>query len=687
MNNKSIIAFVLYLFLVPVLVISQNINVDSLLKVANTSDELKKAKIYLDVAKSYYGVSVTNYFNYSLKAKQCAESVADEPTLNAALLQLGIAYHFLGKPDSAIYNYKLTLEYAKSKKDTAKTIKTLRNIGISYQDIGLYTKANDYYNQAFNLAKLSHDSLGMVYVLSSMATAYNNAMEFNSSVETSLKALEIAEKNNYSSRTSNILNSLSITFGMMEDYEKALYYQRKSLLYIDNEIEKREAASSYSNIGLIYKKMGMYDSAEHNYNISLKLKKEIGDINRLATIYDNIGSLHLVRKQYQKALDIYFEGLKIAEESNLNDDQIMLVTDIGEVYFEMEKFSEADIYFQRGLRLAKKGGSTERLTRLYENLYKTNKAAGNTAKALYYSDNFHTIKDSVFDIEKQNQLVDIETKYQTEKKEAEILLLTKEKELQNAQIQKQRVFQYTLAGLILVFLIVAILIFSRYRLKQQNIRNQLEKEKFETEGKLLRSQMNPHFIFNSLNSIQSFISSNESFKAMTFLSKFGKLTRDILEYSRESFITLDEEISSLKLYIELETLRFKDDIKYIINVDENIDIETTLIPPIIVQPFVENALKHGLRQKQGDGLLEINFRIYHDKLLCTISDNGIGRKASMLKKEKDHHSLGIQITTERLQNLNKKAKSDIQFAITDLYDDAGTATGTKVVITLPKNII
>ncbi len=685
MNTKLKIAIMLSLFFITGSVIS-NINVDSLLKVADTSSEQRKANIYIDIAKSYYGVSVDEYFNYSLKAKHFAELAADEPTLNAALLQLGIAYHFSGKPDSAIYNYKRALEYTKKQKDTAKTIKALRNIGISYQDIGLYTKANDYYKQAYNLAELSHDSLGMVYVLSSIATAYNSALDFNSSVETSLKALEIAEKNNYSSRTSNILNSLSITFGMMEDYEKALYYQRKSLLYIDNEIEKREAASSYSNIGLIYKKMGMYDSAEYNYNISLKLKKEIGDINRLATIYDNIGSLHLVRKQYQKALDIYFEGLKFVEESNLND-QIMLITDIGEVYYEMGNFSEADIYFQRGLRLSEKGGSTERLTRLYENLYKTNKAAGNSDKALYYSDRYHAIKDSVFDIEKQKQLIDIETKYQTEKKENEILLLTKEKELQEAEIQKQRVLQYTLAGLILLFLIVAILFFSRYRLKQKSIRNKLEKDKFETEGKLLRSQMNPHFIFNSLNSIQSFISSNEPFKAMTYLSKFGKLTRDILEYSRESFITLDEEISSLKLYIELETLRFKDDIRYNINVDENIDIEATLIPPIIVQPFVENALKHGLRQKQGEGLLEINFRIEHDKLLCTISDNGIGRKASMLNKDKDHHSLGIQITTERLQNLNRKAKSDIRFAITDLYDNSGTAVGTKVVITLPKKVI
>jgi len=266
----------------------------------------------------------------------------------------------------------------------------------------------------------------------------------------------------------------------------------------------------------------------------------------------------------------------------------------------------------------------------------------------------------------------------------EILLLSKDKEIKIAEIQKQRALQYTLTVLILLFLIIVILTFNIYRLKQQNSGNILEKEKLALENKLLRSQMNPHFLFNSLNSIQSFISSNESFKAMTYLSKFGKFIRNILEYSSHSYITLSKEISNLELYIELEILRFKDNIKYNISVDKNIDVETTLIPPIIVQPFVENALIQRLRQKQDEGLLEINFRMQHDKLLCTISDNGIGRKASMLNKDKDHHSLGIQITTERLQNLNRKARSDIRFAITDLYDNSGTAVGTKVVITLPK---
>ncbi len=667
------------------LVLSQNINVDSLLKVADTASELKKARIYADVADSYYGISISDYYNYALKSKYFAELSGDDAALADALNILGIAYHFLGKPDSAICYYKRVLEFTQKKMDTTRTILTLRNIGISFQDKGFYTQAHDYYQKAFMLARLSGDSLGMVDVLTSTASAYNSAMRFDKSVEASLAALEIAENSSYSIEVNDILNTLSITFGMMEEYEKALYYQRKSLAAINVESNKRDAASSYNNIGLIYKKMDMLDSAEYYYNLSLNLKKEIGDANKLVISYNNIGSLHLVREQYNKALEMYFEGLKLAVESKLIDEQIRLVNDIGEVYYEIRNYDEANNYFQEGLHLIQKGGSAETVTKLYKNLYKLNKATGKLDQALYFSDSYHALKDSVFDIEKQKQLSDIETKYQTEKKENEILLLTKEKELQDAELHRQRALQYALAGTILLILIVAILIFSRYRLKQQNLRNRLEKEKLETEGKLLRSQMNPHFIFNSLNSIQSFISSNEPFKAMTYLSKFGKLTRDVMEHTREDLISLEAEISSLELYIELETIRFNNDISYSIHIDENIDIETTMVPPIIIQPFVENAIKHGLRKKKDNRLLDINFQIEHDLLKCTVIDNGIGRKASLLSKDEDHHSLGMQITGERLEELNRKSKSAIRYEITDLYD-TGNATGTSVVITLPKMV-
>jgi len=686
MTTKLKILIVLNIFLILSTLTAQKMNVDSLLKIADTSNYLDKAKTYIQVSYAFYGASLPKYYEYALKANHFAKLTNDDKVLAHSNHLLGIAHNFKGQPDSSIFYYNEVMKYADRHSDTTRKTILLRNIGIIYQDMGRGDKADEYYAKSLFLAEQVGDSSNMVLVLKSIATRLNTLMDFNNAIEISLRALKIAERNNYYGSIASVLTNLSITFGMMEDYEKALYYQRKTLDYKDTVNDKKGIASTYSNLGLVFKKMGILDSAEYYYALSLKLNNELGESKSLMTVYDNIASLYLEQEQYNKALKMYLKGIKIAIKSKDPENTALYNNDIGKVYFEIGDYESANRYFLNGLRLVGQGVSTEVTIQLYQNLYKLNKKTGNAAKALYYSDNYHAIKDSVLDIEKQKQINDLETKYQTEKKENKIKLLTKEKELKDIEIEKQKTFTYEMVAFALIVLFIAVLFFSRYRLKQQNKQSKLEKEKFETEGKLLRSQMNPHFLFNSLNSIQSFISSNEQFKAMTYLSKFGKLTRDILEYSRESFITLEEEISSLRLYIELELLRQKGVIEYSIKVADNIDSEIVLIPPIIVQPFVENALKHGLRQKQGDGLLEINFHLKGDKLICIVTDNGIGRKASMEKKDNNHQSLGMQITAERLQNLNTKSNLGMKFEVTDLYDDSGNPRGTEVKIILPKKL-
>jgi len=682
MTTKLKILFVLNILLISTLN-AQRTNIDSLLRVADTSNNLGKAKTYIQVSYAYYRYSLPKYYEYALKANSFAKLTDDDKVLAHSNHLLGVAHNFMGQPDSAIFYYNEVMKYADRHADTTRKTILLRNIGIIYQNMGRDDKADEYYNNSLFLAEQVGDSSNMVLALMSMATKSNSSMDFNKAIETNLRALKIAETNHYEEKIPIVLNTLSVTFGMMEDYKKALYYQRKALLYKDTINDKKGMASAYTNLGLVFKKMGILDSAEYYYEIALKLNNALGELRGLMIVYDNIASLYLEQKQYNKALNMYLKGIKIAGRSKDMEYIALYNSDIGKVYFEMGDYENANRYFLNSLKLVKRGVNTERTIQLYYNLYKLNKKTGNTSKALYYSDKYHSIKDSVLNIEKQKQINDLETKYQTEKKEDEILLLTKEKELKDIEIEKQKTLTYMMVAFALMVLFAAILFFSRYRLKQQHKQSKLEKEKFETEGKLLRSQMNPHFLFNSLNSIQSFISSNEQFKAMTYLSKFGKLTRDILEYSRESFITLEEEISSLELYIELELLRQKETVEYSIKVADDINTEIVLIPPIIVQPFVENALKHGLRQKQGVGLLEISFQLRGDNLICTVTDNGIGRKASMEKKDKDHQSLGMQITAERLKNLNTKSNTNIKFVITDLYDDAGNSRGTKVEIILP----
>ncbi len=214
----------------------------------------------------------------------------------------------------------------------------------------------------------------------------------------------------------------------------------------------------------------------------------------------------------------------------------------------------------------------------------------------------------------------------------------------------------------------------------------IEKQIFELEQKALRLQMNPHFMFNSLNAIQNFVLANDTDKAVNYLAKFSHLMRMILANSTASLITLKDELKSLTYYLDLEKLRFDDKFDYIIDRDPAIDEEFVEIPPMLFQPYVENAIIHGLINSPRRGLLEINLkRINRGTLLCTIRDNGIGReKANELRNESGikRQPKGMIITQERIEIFNKQNRKNFSVKVTDLKDQQGEATGTQVEFTI-----
>ncbi|MBI9039108.1 MAG: histidine kinase [Bacteroidales bacterium] len=209
-----------------------------------------------------------------------------------------------------------------------------------------------------------------------------------------------------------------------------------------------------------------------------------------------------------------------------------------------------------------------------------------------------------------------------------------------------------------------------------------EKQLFDLEQKALRLQMNPHFIFNSLNSIQSFVIANDTKKAIFYLAKFSQLMRSILTNSSESVIPLKEEIKALKYYLDIEKLRFDDMFDYEIKIAKGIDDEFFEIPPMIVQPYVENAIIHGLLHSKKEGFINIDFNLYdNNSILCTIKDNGIGREKSQEINEESglkRKSRGMMITKQRLEIMNKGNDEKYSVKITDLKDSAGKALGTKI---------
>lgn len=204
--------------------------------------------------------------------------------------------------------------------------------------------------------------------------------------------------------------------------------------------------------------------------------------------------------------------------------------------------------------------------------------------------------------------------------------------------------------------------------------------------------MNPHFIFNSLNAIQELIVTKNFTESYQYLSSFSKLLRMVLNNSESNFIPLSAEIEMNRHYLQLESLRFKKSFHYEINIDADIDEDTTLVPSLLLQPFLENAIWHGLMPKEGEKILDISFKGEADQLICVIEDNGIGReKASAIKAGKIganyFESKGMTLSRQRIEMLNQQLKENFSIQIVDLKDSAGLATGTRVIIAVPKKIV
>lgn len=242
-----------------------------------------------------------------------------------------------------------------------------------------------------------------------------------------------------------------------------------------------------------------------------------------------------------------------------------------------------------------------------------------------------------------------------------------------------------IAGVVLIVFII-----QRNRIKrirhEEKLKTEFNKQLAQAETKALRAQMNPHFIFNSLNSINSFVIDQKHEMASDYLIKFSKLIRLILDNSRSETISLEKELETLRLYVLLESARFDNKFICVFHIFEDVNINSIMIPPMLLQPFVENAIWHGLMQKDGEGTITIDIKKTEEEYLnISIIDDGIGRaRAAELKsKLATHKSHGLKVTSQRIDMINKLNSTGAQVNIFDLKDDQGNATGTKVEVIIP----
>jgi LytS/YehU family sensor histidine kinase len=283
-----------------------------------------------------------------------------------------------------------------------------------------------------------------------------------------------------------------------------------------------------------------------------------------------------------------------------------------------------------------------------------------------------------------------------------IISLNKDNKIKAEQLKEEASFKKFLIAAILAILFAGLYVYRNLTLKRKNekmrreqveqewlirnlesqkIQTELQRQAAELEMQALRAQMNPHFIFNCLSSINRFILKNESKAASNYLTRFSRLIRMVLINSQKPLIALEDELQMLRLYLDMERLRFKESFDFSITFLNVMDDDNIFIPPLLLQPFCENAIWHGLMHKDGHGRLEINLSLENNILYCTITDNGIGRdkaeeiKSKSAEKEK---SMGLKITAERLALLNREKGVHTSYEMEDLLDENGNPAGTKV---------
>lgn len=561
----------------------------------------------------------------------------------------------------------------------------LNQLGRTYRDISEFSRSLALHQRASELAKTYKNIEFEVYSLNMISVVFRKTDAIKSALDYSQKALQLAETVENPSkglkRSINVsLNGIGNIYQTLEQYDLAIEQFKESLRLEEELGNKRGLAINHSNIAECYEAQGKLQEALENYSISLAYNEEIDSDKGRIICKNGIAHVFVHQEKTEEALDIFKNILPQAEV--LSDKEIMALIHInlGWTLINLNRYEEAEKHLLKGLELGQKYNLPGEISEANRYLSDLSAKRGKHKEALEYYRTARRYDDEISNDRNLRYVNDMIVRYAADKQTDQIEALAIENEAVYQRLQKNKT-TFLISGIILIFL--AGLFYILYR--QYQLKN--DKKLLTLEQTMLRSQMNPHFLFNSLNSIKLYIINNEKKNAVHYLNKFSKLIRKILEASSLKEIPLAEELETIELYMNIENIRFSNEINFKITVDEGIDTQLVKIPSMILQPFLENSLWHGLSSKEGEK--KIDLLVSRDKdgfINITITDNGVGRDASEKIREGKvlkRKSVGIDITKERLANFSRDYQNYFNVEILDMFDKSQNATGTKVILHIP----
>jgi len=565
--------------------------------------------------------------------------------------------------------------------DNIHLIKLYNYKGVLLATKGKYNEALDYFLKGQKIAKEINNEKYIAYSDVHISSAYILLAYYTLAKKYLIPTLRYYEKNNNYDGIGGIYNNLTFISIEQKDFIEAekycglalknytkcngqiglarVFINLAEILFFQKKYKKSIAtghkASRYTKltnqawldanicqlIGDSYFELDNTDSAFYYYKKAIKANEPWGETYILARSKNSIAKLYAKQKNYKKAISEALEAFHVTETSKAVDDKIDISASLSAFYFKTKNYEKALKYKQIELQ----------------------------------------IKDSLFTEKKYKVQNEIEAIYESGKKEQKIKTLSKEKEIELLKNEQSKYYIVSLLGLMIILAFTGVLVFRSNKLNTK-------RKSIELEQRLLRTQMNPHFIFNAITSIQGYIMDKNPLEASSYLSNFAKLMRSILNNSTAEFISLEDELETLEHYLRLQKLRFPNKLAYEIIVDEDMETDVLAIPPMLLQPFIENAVNHGIaKKKEGVGKLTVEIHETKNSLFLKVKDNGIGINATQYAKDNKHKSMALQITKSRIANFKSKYKKHVYFEIKNIQNNESTTSGVQVIFELPKKYL
>ncbi|WP_249041578.1 tetratricopeptide repeat-containing sensor histidine kinase [Aequorivita lipolytica] len=605
--------------------------------------------VYLDSAKYFLKRDAQKSIEYVTRALEPGRNKTISNKENSQAFEtLGDINLFWNQPDLAVDNYK-------------RSIQNLSNTDVSIKLAKAFAQNKNYQESisAFqNLLKANLSAYQKVEVHEGLGDTYKAIGDGVKSVFNYQKALDAAKENSITPKITNLNSKIGEAYAESGALSEAEVYFDNSLKLAKKE-NKQRAVSEKNKVADFYNQNREY---EKEIQLREETLEELNTMGKGATVEDEaltsqrqnykIANAFVAQEKYKQAIP-YLE--KSIAEADIREDLVVqkdATRKLSEIYRDIGEFDKATESYQRYVEV---------VDELYVKKEQEISQAARFTKEI-------TLK--------QNRIVSLENDRKLNESRYKLAFENQELIERNSKIQK-----WVIISLAIIVLLLFFAAYTQYKnVKQQKFANNV------LALKSLRSQMNPHFIFNALNSVNSFIAVNDERAANKYLTDFSLLMRSVLENSEEDFISLEKEIELLELYVKLEHFRFKDKFDYRFSVDKNINLNEFVIPPMLLQPYVENAVWHGLRYKEEKGLLEINFRKIDSKTVkITILDNGIGRAKSeefKTENQKKQKSKGMGNTQKRIAILNEMYKDKIVVKVENVFENN---EGTKVELILKKD--